>query len=80
VHDPLGEAKEAEHEYGITLTAWDALPQCDALVAAVSHTAYLERPFAALTATLKAGGVFTDVKSAYDPAAVKAAGFALWRL
>ena len=80
IHDPLGEAHEAEHEYGLTLTAWEDLPQCDALVAAVSHTAYLEKPFAELTARLNKGGVFTDVKSAYDPAAVTGAGFSLWRL
>jgi len=80
VHDPLGEAREAEHEYGISLTAWDDLPECDAIVAAVSHTAYLEKPLAALTAKLKPGGAFTDVKSAYDPAAVQAAGYQLWRL
>jgi UDP-N-acetyl-D-galactosamine dehydrogenase len=80
VHDPLGEAKEAEHEYGISLTAWDALPECDAIVAAVSHSAYLDKSFAELTAKLKKGGAFTDVKSAYDPEAVQAAGFMLWRL
>jgi UDP-N-acetyl-D-galactosamine dehydrogenase len=80
MHDPLGEAKEAEHEYGLSLTAWDDLPQCDALVAAVSHTAYMEKSFADLTAKLKKGGAFTDVKSAYDPATVTAAGFTLWRL
>jgi UDP-N-acetyl-D-galactosamine dehydrogenase len=80
VHDPLGEAKEAEHEYGIKLTAWDDLPECDAIVAAVSHSAYLDKSFAELTAKLKKGGAFTDVKSAYDPATVKAAGFTFWRL
>ena len=80
VHDPLGEPREAEHEYGISLTAWDDLPECDALVAAVSHSAYLEKPLDALTAKLKPGGAFTDVKSAYDPAAVQAAGYQLWRL
>src|SRR5512139_913082 len=80
VHDPLGEPREAEHEYGITLTAWDELPECDAVVAAVSHSAYLEKPFNELAARLKRGGIFTDVKSAYDPAAVAAAGFTLWRL
>jgi UDP-N-acetyl-D-glucosamine/UDP-N-acetyl-D-galactosamine dehydrogenase len=74
------DAADAEHEYGISLTAWDDLPECDALVAAVSHAEYLDKPFADLTAKLKKGGVFTDVKSAYDPAAVKAAGFELWRL
>ncbi|MDQ1315842.1 MAG: UDP-N-acetyl-D-glucosamine/UDP-N-acetyl-D-galactosamine dehydrogenase, partial [Pseudomonadota bacterium] len=80
VHDPLGESREAEHEYGISLTAWDGLPECDAIVAAVSHAEYLEKPFGELTARLKKGGAFTDVKSAYDPAVVDAAGFALWRL
>jgi UDP-N-acetyl-D-galactosamine dehydrogenase len=80
VNDPLGEAREAEHEYGIHLTAWDDLPECDAIVAAVSHSAYLEKSFAELTARLRKGGAFTDVKSAYDPDAVRAAGFTLWRL
>ena len=80
VHDPLGEPKEAEHEYGIRLTAWNDLPECDAIIAAVSHHAYLEKSFPELTAKLKKGGAFTDVKAAYDPAAVKAAGFTLWRL
>ncbi len=80
VHDPLGEAREAEHEYGISLTAWDDLPACDAIVAAVSHTAYMDKSFAELTAKLNPGGAFTDVKSAYDPAVVQAAGFKLWRL
>ena len=80
VHDPLGEAHEALHEYGLALTAWADLPECEAMVAAVSHSEYLNQPFAELTARLKPGGVFTDVKSAYDPAAVQAAGYILWRL
>ena len=79
-HDPLGESREAEHEYGISLTAWDDLPSCDAIIAAVSHSAYLEKTFAELTSKLNKGGAFTDVKSAYDPDTVNAAGFALWRL
>ena len=80
VHDPLAESKEAEHEYGLSLTPWDNLPQADALVAAVAHKDYLALPFAELTGKLKTGGVFTDVKCAFDPAAVRAAGFDLWRL
>jgi UDP-N-acetyl-D-galactosamine dehydrogenase len=81
VHDPLAESSEAEHEYGIRLTPWDQLPnQAAALVAAVSHQDYLAMSLADLTAKLKRGGLFTDVKSAYDPTAVQAAGFKLWRL
>jgi len=81
VHDPIAESVEAEHEYGISLTPWDQLPSnADAIVAAVSHQEYRAMPLTELTAGLRKGGVFTDVKSAYDPAAIKAAGFSLWRL
>ena len=81
VNDPIAEAPEAIHEYGITLTPWDQLPdQADAIVAAVSHKQYKAMSLAELTAKLKAGGAFTDVKSAYDQAALRAAGFTLWRL
>ncbi len=81
VHDPIAEPAEAVHEYGITLTRWDQLPrEVDAMVAAVPHGQYLAMPLSDILARLKPGGVFTDVKSAYDPAAVKAAGYTLWRL
>jgi UDP-N-acetyl-D-galactosamine dehydrogenase len=81
VHDPIAEAADAVHEYGITLTPWDALPgEADAIVAAVSHREYLAMPLSQVTGKLRAGGVFVDVKSAYDAAALRAAGFNLWRL
>ncbi|MGQ9861865.1 MAG: nucleotide sugar dehydrogenase [Thiobacillaceae bacterium] len=81
VHDPIAEPAEAVHEYGITLTPWQALPEgADAIVAAVSHRQYLAMPLADILAKLKPGGVFTDVKSAYDAAAIGAAGYRLWRL
>ena len=81
VHDPIAETHEAEHEYGISLTPWDKLPaQADAIVAAVSHRQYKEMPLGDILGKLKPGGAFTDVKSAYDPAAIHAAGATLWRL
>jgi UDP-N-acetyl-D-galactosamine dehydrogenase len=81
VHDPIAESAEAEHEYGISLTPWEQLPgDADAIVAAVSHKEYKAMSLAELTARLRKGGVFTDVKSAYDQVAIKAAGFNLWRL
>jgi UDP-N-acetyl-D-galactosamine dehydrogenase len=80
VHDPVAAPGEALREYGISLTAWDELPEADALVAAVSHREYLAMPQTALLAKLRPGGLFVDVKSAYDPAAIKAAGYSLWRL
>jgi UDP-N-acetyl-D-galactosamine dehydrogenase len=81
VHDPLAAAGEAAHEYGISLTDWDALPtHSDALVAAVAHAEYLQQPLARLTGRLRPGGAFIDVKSAFDAQALRSAGFVLWRL
>ncbi len=81
VHDPLASNGEAVHEYGINLSDWENLPeQVDAVVAAVSHREYISRPLDQLLAWLKPGGVFIDIKSAYSAEAIKAAGYALWRL
>jgi len=80
VHDPVAAPDEALREYGISLAAWGDLPEADAIVAAVSHNEYLAMPQAALLAKLKPGGLFVDVKSAYDPVAIKAAEYSLWRL
>jgi UDP-N-acetyl-D-galactosamine dehydrogenase len=81
VHDPIAVSEEARHEYGIRLTPWDKLPaQADAVVAAVSHKQYLAMPLADILGKLRKGGVFVDVKSAYDPVAIQAADLKLWRL
>jgi UDP-N-acetyl-D-galactosamine dehydrogenase len=76
----VGEAREALHEYGVKLVSWDKLPKADAVVAAVSHKEFLELPLAKFSKILKKGGVFTDVKSAFDPDALKRAGYKVWRL
>lgn len=80
VHDPIAKLSEAKREYGITLTPWEQLPQSDAIVAAVSHSQYLEMPLDDLLSKLKPNGVFIDVKSAYGVRAVHASGRRLWRL
>ena len=80
VHDPLAEAEEAEHEYGLKLTEWDALPKADVIVAAVSHRQYLGMPLETLLKKLNPGGVFMDVKSAYPVETVQSWGINLWRL
>lgn len=81
VHDPIASAAEAQHEYGIELTSWESLPgNADAVVAAVMHREYLERLSAALPGLLRKGGAFIDIKSGFDPAAISAAGFNVWRL
>ena len=81
IHDPIADAAEARHEYGIDLTQWDQLPKnVSAVVAAVSHREYLQMPLKHILALLKPAGVFTDIKSAFDPMAIEQAGHTVWRL
>ena len=80
IHDPIADSAQCEHEYGVKLTRWADLPKAAAIVAAVSHHEYLSMGVPALTERLLPGGVFTDVKSSYAPAELKAAGATVWRL
>jgi len=80
IHDPTADADEAMHEYGVTLTPWEDLPRTDAIVAAVAHRHYTSMPVPQLAAKLAPGGLFADVKGAFDRAALQAAGFGVWRL
>lgn len=80
VHDPIADATEAQHEYGIALISWEDLPQADALVAAVSHQQYLDMPPDELLANLRPSGVLVDVKSAYPAEDLSARGHFIWRL
>ncbi len=80
VTDAQAEADEALHEYGVQLLPLTELPRADAIVAAVSHTEYAKLGAADLGRILIDGGAFIDVKAAFDAAALKAAGYRVWRL
>ena len=80
IHDPIAESDEAMHEYGVALTPWDDLPPAQAIVAAVGHADYQQMPLAKLTDKLVKGGVFVDVKSAYDKIGLEQLGYSVWRL
>jgi UDP-N-acetyl-D-galactosamine dehydrogenase len=80
VHDPIACPKEAEHEYGIRLTRWEELPQAAAIVAAVAHDEYRNRPLDTLVSKLAPNGVYVDVKNRADAAALRARGIDVWRL
>jgi len=80
VYDPVADPAEARHEYGVTLEPWEALPRSSALIAAVAHRALAALDATQLAAKLYPGGVLVDVKSMYEPAALKALGARVWRL
>ena len=79
VHDPLGDADLVKHEYGIKLCKWEELSDLDALVLAVTHRQYLEMTIPELLSRLQSGGIFMDVKSAFNPDKITAR-FVYWSL
>jgi UDP-N-acetyl-D-galactosamine dehydrogenase len=80
VHDPISDANEAMHEYGVTLEPWDKLPTCDAIVVAVSHKEFAARHLSEYKAKMNGKGVLVDVKSMFDPDAARATFAGFWRL
>jgi UDP-N-acetyl-D-galactosamine dehydrogenase len=81
VADPLALKQAVLQEYGHGLTSWEHLPhQTDACILAVPHQNYVDMPLQDLLSKLKAGGLFVDVKSVFDPTAIEGLGHRVWRL
>lgn len=80
VHDPVADTKEAHHEYGVDLVAWENLPKAAAIVAAVNHKEFKARPVDDFVAKLEINGIVTDVKSMLNTAAFVEQGISVWRL
>jgi UDP-N-acetyl-D-galactosamine dehydrogenase len=80
VHDPVADATEARHEYGLELHPWEKLPKAKAIVAAVAHKEFLKKGTDEMLKKLEKGGSFIDVKSRFDAKAFASAGVQVWRL
>ena len=80
VHDPVANPQEALHEYGVELESWESLPCSDAIIVAVPHQQFIERPLSDFQAKVTSKGCFIDVKSQFDPKALRATGLNVWRL
>jgi UDP-N-acetyl-D-glucosamine/UDP-N-acetyl-D-galactosamine dehydrogenase len=80
VHDPLADAPEAEHEYGLTLDP-DALSRrYDAVLGAVAHDAYRGLTARQLSALVVPGGLIADIKRIWPEAASAMEGATVWTL
>ncbi len=80
VHDPVADAGDVLHEYGIALESWEALPCADAIVVAVAHKEYRGMSAARYREKAKPLACFIDVKAVFEKAGLAEAGFQLWRL
>jgi UDP-N-acetyl-D-galactosamine dehydrogenase len=65
IHDPLADAAEARHEYGVELEARALERGYDLVLAAVPHEAYRGLPDETLTALVAEGGLLADLKNLY---------------
>ncbi|MDF1591596.1 MAG: nucleotide sugar dehydrogenase [Desulfobacterales bacterium] len=81
IHDPLADAAEARHYYGLELSEMDRLNGVDAVVVAVMHTAYKKMGLSRI-AGLCAGDmpVLIDLKSMFSPAEARKENVIYWRL
>ena len=80
IHDPVADADEARHEYGVELESWESLPRAEVIVAAVSHKEFIEKSISALQSKVIEKGCFIDVKSQFDREALNKTGLSVWRL
>lgn len=78
--DPVADAPDAEHEYGITFTQFNDLPQVPLLILAVAHHEFKSLDLDALLSKVQPGGVILDVKSILPKEEIRARGYILWRL
>jgi UDP-N-acetyl-D-galactosamine dehydrogenase len=80
VHDPVPDAAEARHEYGLALDNWEELPRAEALVVAVAHKEFLARPLSEYLDKVTDRGCFIDVKGQFSLEDLRASGLTVWRL
>jgi len=69
-HDPLASPDDLAHEYGLEMNRLPQFKDLDALILAVPHRQYLEKP-AKLNLMLREGGILVDIKSAIDPKTIQ---------
>jgi len=80
VHDPVAEAEEAMREYGVRLREWEELPRAEAIVVAVVHQQFIERPLLSYREKVINNGCFIDVKAQFNCEELREAGMQVWRL
>jgi len=79
VHDPLADAVEVRHEYGLDMVPFDQLRPASAVVVAVAHKQFREMGVEAYKG-LMTGSVLIDVKGIFTAEEAKRHGIRFWRL
>lgn len=84
VCDPMADAEEVRHEYGLELIPYDPEAHYDAVIVAVAHNAFKKQLTVEALKKHLAGngksGVLIDVKWLFDKEEIQNAGLVYWRL
>ncbi|HBM16701.1 MAG TPA: nucleotide sugar dehydrogenase [Lentisphaeria bacterium] len=80
VCDPVADATDTEHEYGIKFKEFDKLSPAPLMVLAVAHKEFKNLNLDRLLSKVQPGGVILDVKGILPRSEVTSRGYALWRL
>lgn len=81
VTDPVADAAEAKHLYGVEFVSMDEIRNMDAVILAVSHEAFASLSMADVDRFFGEGKkVILDVKGILDRKAYENAGYCYWRL
>jgi UDP-N-acetyl-D-galactosamine dehydrogenase len=81
ITDPEADAKEANHEYGVSFVSMESIQDMDAVVLAVSHDAFKTLTVSQVNAFYNGGPrVLLDLKGILDKQAYEAENYLYWRL
>jgi len=62
IHDPMADADETRHEYGLELSDYALTQQYDVVLCAVPHQDYRDMPLDAVAGLVAPGGLLADLK------------------
>jgi len=79
-YDPVADAEEVQHEYGVTMTPFEDIPKCDIVVLAAPHTEWLAKNAKEIIDLTKPEGIFGDIKGRIDRSLFKDVPFQVWRM
>jgi UDP-N-acetyl-D-galactosamine dehydrogenase len=81
IADPIADASETKHLYGVDFTDINTISDMDAVVLAVAHTVFASYTISDMDKLFGKGKkVLVDVKGLLDRAQYEAAGYSYWRL
>ncbi|MCD8078297.1 MAG: nucleotide sugar dehydrogenase [Lachnospiraceae bacterium] len=84
IADPVADAAEAEHLYGIKFCNVSDIKDCDAVILAVAHKEFSGLDMGKIDLMFKEGNnskkVLADIKGILDHKEYEAAGYSYWRL